>query len=83
MSERLEVFEKARKRRVSALKVLSSVPLGVDSYESGETGLKEYFPAEQIPSMYHLSPAHHNGETNDSLDVDWTSENKREATAFC
>lgn len=47
--ERLEVFESLRKKRVSVLQVLSSVPVGVDSYESVDGALREYLEEDQIP----------------------------------
>ncbi len=49
---RLELFDSARRRRVSTLQLLSSVPVGVDSYEGIEDKLKEYFAADEMPSMF-------------------------------
>ena len=50
--QRLDLFDLARRERVAAAQVLSTVPVSVASTEAVQSRCQEYFPEGEVPSEF-------------------------------
>jgi salicylate hydroxylase len=49
---RLELFERARKERVGAIQILSTIPVGVDSTEGAREKFRDFLLEGDMPSKF-------------------------------